>query len=66
VVEVLGGVGVKLKLMHRGLNIGDLITVLSSGPFRGPIYVENLSTGVKLALGRGIASRILVEPVKEP
>jgi len=54
----------RLRLMHRGLNIGDIVRVLSSGPMRGPVYVENLATGVRLALGRGVASRVLVEPVK--
>jgi len=66
IVDFAGGVGMRLKLMHRGLNIGDLIKVLGSGPLKGPVYVENLTTGVRLALGRGVASRILVEPVKQP
>ncbi|GEM_PF-4886078 len=54
----------RLRLMHRGLNIGDIVRVLGSGPMRGPVYVENLATGVRLVLGRGVASRILVEPVR--
>ncbi|MHC1564395.1 MAG: FeoA family protein [Candidatus Hecatellaceae archaeon] len=64
IVDFTGGVEMRLRLMHRGLNIGDIVRVLGSGPMRGPVYVENLATGVRLALGRGVASRILVEPVR--
>jgi len=62
VIEIMGGRGMRLRLMRMGLNLGDLVKVLSSGPLRGPVYLENLSTGVKLALGRGVASKVLVEP----
>lgn len=65
IIDFLGGVEMRLRLMHRGLNVGDTVRVLGAGPLRGPVYVENLTTGVRLAVGRGVASRILVKPVRK-
>lgn len=49
------------RLLSMGINIGDRIRVLHFGPFGGAILVEDLDTGVKLALGRGLARKIIVE-----
>jgi DtxR family Mn-dependent transcriptional regulator len=47
------------RVMEMGLTPGTRITVVSSAPFHGP--VEVLVRGSRLALGRGVAERIIVE-----
>lgn len=51
--------GLKRRLEDMGLTPGTKIAVVKSAPFRGPleVYVR----GSRLAIGRGMAERILVE-----
>jgi ferrous iron transport protein A len=58
VVSVRGGIGVTQRLTDMGLTPGAEITVIKSA-FFGPIEIS--IRGSKLAVGRGIASKILVE-----
>ncbi len=53
------GWGFKKRLMDLGLTPGTRVTVVKSAPFHGPL--EILVRGSRLALGRGMAERILVE-----
>jgi len=46
-----------------GIHPGDEIRVIQAAPFHGPVLVEVPSSGVRLALGRGMARSLLVEPV---
>jgi Fe2+ transport system protein FeoA len=52
------------RLMSLGINIGDRVRVLHFGPFKGAILVEDLDSGVKVALGRALARKIVVEHAK--
>jgi ferrous iron transport protein A len=61
VIDIQGGWGIRGRLEQMGIHPGDLITVLRYGALGGPILIE--VHGFQLALGRGIASRILVEEV---
>ena len=45
-----------------GLTHNTIVQVVKSAPFNGPI--EILVRGSRLALGRGIAERVLVEAEK--
>jgi len=51
------------KLDGMGIHVGDELVVVGSAPFSGPILVEVSSSGVQVALGRGMAKKLLVEPV---
>jgi len=53
------GQGFVKRLMDMGLTPGTQVTVIKAAPFHGP--VEILVRGSRLALGRGMAERILVE-----
>jgi DtxR family Mn-dependent transcriptional regulator len=55
--------GFEKRLMDMGLTPGTKVTVVKSAPFHGP--VEVLVRGSRLALGRGMAERILVETTDE-
>ncbi len=59
VFNIEGGESLKKRLSQMGIHPGDIITVLRYGAFKGPILCE--IHGFQVALGRGIASKILVE-----
>ena len=54
-----GGYGMMTKLNRFGIYPGDLVRVLRHAPFQGPILLE--IRGMEIALGRGIASLVMVE-----
>ncbi len=60
VLAVQAGRGVALRLRTLGLRPGSVVRALAHGPLRGPVILE--VEGTRLALGRGIARRILVRP----
>ncbi|MEM2129952.1 MAG: FeoA family protein [Candidatus Bathyarchaeia archaeon] len=57
-----GGYGCAKRLMDMGLTPGTKVEVSKSAPFHGPIEV--IVRGSRLALGRGMAERIIVEKTK--
>jgi Fe2+ transport system protein FeoA len=65
IVEILGGHGVRRRLFALGFHKDDLIELDSRAIFRGPVLVKNLTADVSVALGRGIAQKIMVEVIDE-
>jgi DtxR family Mn-dependent transcriptional regulator len=57
---IRGGHTVLQRLLDMGLTPGTKITLLKSAPFEGPIEIS--VRGSKLAIGRGIASKVFVDP----
>lgn len=53
------GRGLQKRLEDMGLTPGTKVTMIKSAPFNGP--VEIYVRGYRLALGRGMAERIIVE-----
>jgi len=60
IVSLHGGRNLTKRLADLGISPGTLITVLRKSLFAGPVQVE--VSGSRLVLGRGLASKILVEP----
>jgi Fe2+ transport system protein FeoA len=58
-----GGLNLKNRLESLNLREGKRIRKISSAPFHGPIVIE--VGGCKIAIGRGMASKILVEVSNE-
>ena len=56
---LLGGMGLQRKIRALGIRIGKTVRVVSYQPFRGPVIVE--VDGMRIAIGRGMASQIIVE-----
>jgi DtxR family Mn-dependent transcriptional regulator len=56
---IRGGHNVLQRLLDMGLTPSTSISVIKAAPFDGP--VEILVRGSKLALGRGIASKVFVD-----
>jgi len=59
IVNICGGSGFLRKLYSMGLLPGEIITVINN--MGGPILVE--VRGARVAIGRGMAMKIYVEPV---
>ena len=57
VIEIMGGRGMRLRLMRMGLNLGDLVKVLSSGPLRGPVYLETSPRGLNSPWAEGLPAK---------
>ncbi len=58
--ELLGGFGFRRRLLSLGIHPGEKLRIIKSGFFGGPILVE--VRGAEVAIGRGAASRVVVEP----
>jgi ferrous iron transport protein A len=58
VIDIQGGAGIRQRLSQMGIHPDDTITILRYGALRGPILIE--IHGSQVALGRGIASKIIV------
>ena len=56
---IRGGHSVLQRLLDMGLTPSTKITLIKSAPFDGPIQI--LVRGSKLAIGRGIASKVFIE-----
>lgn len=65
VVQFLGGHGVRRKLMSLGIHVGDIIEVDSRSLFGGPVLIRSLTNNITIAIGRGIARKILVTLINE-
>ena len=59
VLNVNTGHGAKRRLANLGVVPGTVIKKKKEAPFRGPL--EIFVKGTKLVIGRGLASKILVE-----
>lgn len=59
-VGIRGGWGVRRRLADMGLTPGEKVWVVQSGP-SGPMLIVVRDS--RLALGRGMAHKIMVEPV---
>jgi Fe2+ transport system protein FeoA len=61
IVDIAGGESVRRRLFSLGFNIGDRIALAGRSILRGPVLVRSLDLGVTVAVGRGIAQKIMVE-----
>lgn len=59
VVDVVGGYGLRRKLFEMGITPNTVVEVLANS--RGPILIR--VRGAVIAIGRGMAHKILVEPI---
>ena len=62
VIQIQGGHGLVNRLNALGIRAGKRITKLSSMIMRGPVTIQ--VDGAQVAIGFGMARRIIVEPVQ--
>jgi len=60
ILEIEGGRHSSKRLADLGLAPGVEITIITTSFFSGPVQIS--VCGSKLVLGRGLASKILIEP----
>ena len=60
VIDIQGGAGMIARLAALGIRPGRTVTKISSMLWRGPVTIQ--TGGTRLAIGHGMASRIIVEP----
>lgn len=65
IVDVQGGEGVRRRLFALGFHKDDLVEVNSQGILRGPLLIHNLTADTSVALGQGIAHKIMVDIVSD-
>ena len=65
IIDLSGGEGARRRLMALGFHKNDIIKLDGQAILHGPLLIRNLSSDTKVALGRGIAQKILVEEVHE-
>lgn len=61
ITAIEGGHGLQRRLSRMGVHPGDTVSVMSHAAFRGPFLVS--VHGCQIAIGRGIARRIHVDPL---
>ena len=60
IVDISGGEQVHRRLLSLGFHPGDEIERISEGILRGPLLIKMIRSGGVVAIGRGIALKILV------
>jgi Fe2+ transport system protein FeoA len=65
IVSILGGEEMRRRLFALGFHKDDVIEVDSQAILKGPLLVKNLTSDMSVAIGRGIAQKILVEVVPD-
>ncbi len=65
IAAFIGGHGVRRRLLALGFHKNDTIEIDSRSILRGPILVRDLTSDTSVALGRGIAQKIMVEIIDE-
>ena len=61
VARIEGGRGLQRNLNQLGIHVGDVVSLARRGAFQGPFLV--LVHGMQVALGRGVATHVHVEPI---
>jgi Fe2+ transport system protein FeoA len=61
--RIQGGRGFQRRVESLGIRVGKTVRKIAEQPLRGPVVLE--LDGCRIALGRGMAAKIIVEEVKE-
>jgi ferrous iron transport protein A len=61
IVSIVGGKGSRRTLAQLGVGVGSIVKIKRNAPFAGPLLIEN--HGSSIAVGRGIAGKIMVEEI---
>jgi ferrous iron transport protein A len=59
IVSIVGGKGSRRVLAQLGVGVGSVVKIKRNAPFAGPMLIDN--HGSSIAIGRGIATKIMVE-----
>ena len=62
--RISGGKGVLSRMAGLGLHEGKTIRVVQAAPFRGPLLIEDVLSGARTMIGRGVASHVEIRDDK--
>jgi Fe2+ transport system protein FeoA len=62
--RIAGGRGVSSRMAGLGLHEGKKIRVVQAAPFRGPLLIEDVLSGARTMIGRGVASHVEIRGEK--
>jgi len=65
IVELKGGRGFIRKMYGHGIYAGKIIKVIRGAPFNGPLLVEDIDSGGRVMIGRGMADKIKIKDAKK-
>jgi Fe2+ transport system protein FeoA len=65
IVGLAGGENVRRRLMTLGFHKDDIVELDGRAILRGPLLVRNCTSDTTIALGRGVAQKVLVELLHE-
>ncbi|OGD11824.1 MAG: hypothetical protein A2Y86_01480 [Candidatus Aminicenantes bacterium RBG_13_62_12] len=65
IADLVGGEGVRRRLMALGFHKGDIVELDGQAIFRGPLLVRSCRSDTTIAIGRGVAQKVIVELVHE-
>ncbi len=63
ITSISDGLGASRHLEALGMHPGDCVRMIRAAAFRGPVFLE--ASGVKLAIGRGMARKVVVDALSE-
>jgi Fe2+ transport system protein FeoA len=63
IADLAGGETVRRRLMALGFHKDDVVELDGQAILRGPLLVRNCTSDTTVALGRGVAQKVLVELV---
>jgi Fe2+ transport system protein FeoA len=66
IVDLVGGETVRRRLMALGFHKNDVVELDGQAILRGPLLVRNCTSDTTVALGRGVAQKVLVELIHGP
>jgi len=58
--RINGGAGMRYRMDGFGLREGKRIRLIMAAPFRGPLLLEDLGSGARIMIGRGMAESVEV------
>lgn len=61
IADIQGGEAVRRRLLALGFHKGDLVELSLQAILGGPVLIINRTADTRVALGRGVAGKILVE-----
>ena len=62
-VDIKGGAGLRHRLATMGLSLGSKVKVINCNHSSGPLIVVVDDSNTRLALGRGMVHKLMVEPL---
>lgn len=65
ILAIGGGRHARGRMDGLGIRAGKRIRLVSAAPFRGPLLVEDVSTGARVMIGRGMAASVEVSDQPE-